>query len=42
MYDFLEFREDIENSKEKGLFVNIRNLLSAQGAWLNVDGKKSA
>ena len=40
MYDFLEFREDIENSKEKGLFVNIRNLLSAQGAWLNVDGKK--
>ncbi|MDK2950432.1 MAG: glycine C-acetyltransferase [Kosmotogales bacterium] len=40
MYNFDEFKVDIENSKEKGLYVNIRNLFSAQGAWLNVDGKK--
>ncbi len=40
MYNFDEFKVDIESSKEKGLYVNIRNLFSAQGAWLNVDGKK--
>jgi len=40
MYNFDEFKMEIENSKEKGLYVNIRNLFSAQGAWLNVDGKK--
>lgn len=40
MYNFDEFKVDIENLKEKGLYVNIRNLFSAQGAWLNVDGKK--
>jgi len=32
--------EDVANLKEQGLFINIRTIGSAQGAWLKVDGKK--
>jgi glycine C-acetyltransferase len=32
--------EDVANLKEQGLFINIRTIETAQGAWLKVDGKK--
>jgi len=32
--------EDVANLKEQGLFINIRTIESAQGAWLTVDGKR--
>lgn len=32
--------EDIANLKEQGLFINIRTIGSAQGAWITVDGKR--
>jgi glycine C-acetyltransferase len=32
--------EDVANLREQGLFINIRTIESAQGAWLKVDGKK--
>lgn len=32
--------QEIEESKKSGLFVNIRTLETAQGSWLQVDGKK--
>jgi len=32
--------EDVAGLKEQGLFINIRTIESAQGAWLIVDGKR--
>ena len=32
--------EDVASLKEQGLFINIRTIESAQGAWLTVDGKR--
>jgi glycine C-acetyltransferase len=32
--------EDIANLREQGLFINLRTIESAQGAWLVVDGKR--
>jgi len=32
--------EDVANLKEQGLFINIRTIESAQGAWIVVDGKR--
>ncbi len=32
--------QDIASLKESGLFINIRTIESAQGAWLVVDGKR--
>lgn len=32
--------EDVANLKEQGLFINVRTIGSAQGAWLIVDGKR--
>ena len=32
--------EDIANLKDQGLFINIRTIESAQGAWITVDGKR--
>jgi glycine C-acetyltransferase len=32
--------EDIANLKEQGLFINVRTIGSAQGAWITVDGKR--
>jgi len=40
----MNFYEDLKNEmeelEENGLLVTIRTLETAQGAWLNVDGKK--
>lgn len=33
-------KREIDGLKEQGLYNNIRTIGSAQGAWLNVDGKK--
>jgi len=32
--------EDVANLKKQGLFINIRTIESAQGAWIVVDGKR--
>jgi glycine C-acetyltransferase len=32
--------EDVAGLKEQGLFINIRTIESAQGAWIIVDGKR--
>jgi glycine C-acetyltransferase len=32
--------EDIADLKDQGLFINIRTIGSAQGAWITVDGKR--
>ena len=32
-------KQEIANLKGQGLFTNIRTVQSAQGAWLDVDGK---
>ena len=32
--------EDVASLKEAGLFINLRTIESAQGAWLTVDGKR--
>lgn len=36
--DFIS--EELTNAKEQGLFINIRTIGSAQGAWIEVDGKR--
>ncbi len=35
-----QLKQEMEKSKEDGLFVTIRTLNSPQGAWLEVDGQK--
>lgn len=37
-FDFI--REDVDNIKEAGLFINLRIMGSAADAWMIVDGKK--
>ncbi len=40
MFDYSVFTQEIEESKQKGLFINIRTLESPQGAWLTINGKR--
>ncbi|MDH7484653.1 MAG: glycine C-acetyltransferase [Anaerolineae bacterium] len=41
MTDKLDFiREDVENLKEQGLFINIRTMGSPADAWMIVDGRR--
>ncbi|AEH52026.1 glycine C-acetyltransferase [Pseudothermotoga thermarum] len=40
MFDYSVFTKEIEEAKQKGLFINIRTLESPQGAWLTIDGRK--
>ena len=41
MSDKLAFiRDQLDELKAKGLYINIRTIESAQGAWITVDGKK--
>ncbi|MDI3472240.1 MAG: glycine C-acetyltransferase [Thermotogaceae bacterium] len=39
MFDYSIFTKELESLKEAGLFVNIRTLESAQGAWLKINGR---
>ena len=39
MFDYSIFEKELNTLKESGLFVNIRTLESAQGAWLKINGK---
>ncbi|MFQ6116596.1 MAG: 8-amino-7-oxononanoate synthase, partial [bacterium] len=32
--------EELKQLREQGLFINIRTIGTAQGAWIEVDGKK--
>jgi len=41
MSDKLAFiRDRLDDLKQKGLYINIRTIESAQGAWITVDGQK--
>ncbi|MCL4506786.1 MAG: glycine C-acetyltransferase [Chloroflexi bacterium] len=41
MTDKLQWiRDELDNLRQQGLYNNIRTIDSAQGAWLNVDGKR--
>lgn len=39
MYQWTEFKKELEELKEKGLYTNIRTLEGPQGAWLKINGK---
>jgi len=39
LFDYSIFEKELNTLKESGLFVNIRTLESAQGAWLKINGK---
>src|SRR6056297_1047971 len=39
MYQWTEFKKELEALKEKGLYTNIRTLEGPQGAWLKINGK---
>jgi len=39
LFDYSIFTKELESLKEAGLFVNIRTLESAQGAWLKINGR---
>ncbi len=39
MYEWKEFKDELEELKKKGLYTNIRTLEGPQGAWLKINGK---